>query len=99
MMDIEEVPVSPCALEPVLEVRVRPEVEVRLNAANPWPSLRLITDEVTALEVPVGLPLQKADFGVEAVADLRVAEVSAPQLVGVVVVHAAGVVRAPLALR
>src|SRR5262245_36362077 len=99
MDDVDEVQVCPRAVESIVQIRVRPVVEVRLDAAYPRPLLRLITEVVLTLDLPVAAPLQKADFRVELITDLRVAKPSAPQLVGIGVKHAACVVRSTLLLR
>ncbi len=89
----------PGAVEPVVEVRVCAVVEVRLDAADPRPLLRLIAQVVLTLDLPVAAPLQEADFRVEVVAHLRVTEPSAPQLVGVRIEQAARIIRSALGFR
>ena len=99
-VDLEEVKVPRGALhETVVDAVVRVVADVRRNAANPRPPLRLRLKERAEFRPPVASPRQVADLGVEVVAHLRVAAGDLPQVVHEVVEHPLRMIGPPARVR
>src|SRR5688572_18606206 len=70
-LNVEEMPMPGGAFELVAQIAEDAEVGVRLDASNPRPLLRLITQVVAAFDLPVRAASQKTDLGIELLAHLR----------------------------
>ena len=93
-LNLERVDVPRLGLQHLVEAPERVVRDVRRNAADPLDVLRLRLEERAELGPAIAAARQEADFGIEVLADLRITAGDLPQVVGVVVKGAAGVVAA-----